>query len=77
VDENLLQGVHRSRFRLSVEESVQRNPRNPRSKAQEGEWWKSSRKKSLKSSLKISGKIHSQREMNDSRPSDLGKLRGG
>jgi len=40
VDENMLQGVQRSRFRLSVEETVQKNKGNRRSKAQEEEQWK-------------------------------------
>jgi hypothetical protein len=33
--------------------------------------------KSLESSLKSVDEIHSKREVNDSRPSDLGKLHGG
>jgi hypothetical protein len=37
VEEDLLQGVPRSRFRLSVEEGTKGNRR---SKAQEGERWK-------------------------------------
>jgi hypothetical protein len=54
--ESLLQGVHRSRFRLSVEEIVQRNKGKSRRKAQEGERWKYSRKGVLELLVKASGK---------------------
>jgi hypothetical protein len=64
-------------IRLSVEEIVQRNKGNQRRKSQEGERHKYSRKKSLKSSLKISDcEIRSQKKVNNSRPLDLVKLHG-
>jgi hypothetical protein len=53
VSENLLQGVHRSIFRLSVEISVQRNMRKLKLRRESDEILQG--EKYLKSSLKFSG----------------------